>query len=136
MVREERGEDADEMGPASARKRARPTWRCARALLALAAAAAALVAPSGALLAPTPTSPRPATRRGMIGGVFGGGQDNKEDLPKDIRDAISKCRGAVQAALQDKISYMVRRAGPCVRAAGSRSCRECPAHLLLWPSIS
>ena len=46
----------------------------------------------------------------MIGKVFGGGGsgDKKdEQLPKDIKDAISKCREAVQKGLEDRISRMV-----------------------------
>jgi len=43
----------------------------------------------------------------MIGSVFGGGGDSKDpQLPKDIKDAISKCRGAVQKGLENKISRM------------------------------
>jgi hypothetical protein len=46
----------------------------------------------------------------MIGKVFGGGGsgDRKDaQLPKDIKDAISKCREAVQKGLEDRISRMV-----------------------------
>lgn len=45
----------------------------------------------------------------MIGNIFGGGGggDGKDpQLPKDVKDAISKCRGAVQKGLEDKISRM------------------------------
>lgn len=43
----------------------------------------------------------------MIGNVFGGGNDSKDpQLPKDVKDAISKCRGAVQKGLEDRISRM------------------------------
>ena len=43
----------------------------------------------------------------MIGKVFGGGDSNEPQLPKDVKDAISKCRGAVQKGLEDRISRMV-----------------------------
>jgi len=44
----------------------------------------------------------------MIGNVFGGGGggDKEPQLPKDVKDAISKCRGAVQKGLENKISRM------------------------------
>lgn len=43
----------------------------------------------------------------MIGNIFGGGNDgNDPQLPKDVKDAISKCRGAVQKGLEDRISRM------------------------------
>lgn len=44
----------------------------------------------------------------MVGNVFGfGGGDSKDpQLPKDVKDAISKCRGAVQKGLENKISRM------------------------------
>ena len=41
-------------------------------------------------------------------GVFGGGGGSCEpQLPSDVKDAISKCRGAVQNGLEDRISRMV-----------------------------
>ena len=44
----------------------------------------------------------------MIGNVFGGGGGSSEpQLPSDVKDAISKCRGAVQKGLEDRISRMV-----------------------------
>jgi hypothetical protein len=39
--------------------------------------------------------------------VFGGGDSNEPQLPKDVKDAISKCRGAVQKGLENRISRMV-----------------------------
>ena len=51
-----------------------------------------------------------STQLRMIGKVFGGGGsgDKKdEQLPKDIKDAISKCREAVQKGLEDRLSRMV-----------------------------
>mmetsp|Transcript_20335 Transcript_20335/g.44184 ORF Transcript_20335/g.44184 Transcript_20335/m.44184 type:complete len:382 (-) Transcript_20335:102-1247(-) len=70
--------------------------------------AAALSIPSHAFLTPTPTTPTtPSTRLQMIGNIFGGGSESKEpQLPKDVKDAISKCRGAVQKGLEDRISRM------------------------------
>lgn len=76
----------------------------------LAAAAAAAAIPAHAFTTPTSISPIPstATRRHMIGNVFGGGGGDVKDpqLPKDVKDAISKCRGAVQKGLEDQISRM------------------------------
>ena len=43
----------------------------------------------------------------MIGNVFGGGGSSEPQLPSDVKDAISKCRGAVQKGLEDRISRMV-----------------------------
>jgi hypothetical protein len=40
-----------------------------------------------------------------IGNVFGD-QTKEEQLPKDVKDAISKCRGAVQRALENRLSRM------------------------------
>jgi len=40
-------------------------------------------------------------------GVFGGGGSSEPQLPSDVKDAISKCRGAVQKGLEDRISRMV-----------------------------
>ena len=76
---------------------------CATALLLV-----LLTVPSAhAFSSPASTSLR-STRLHMIGNVFGGGNDNKDpQLPKDVKDAISKCRGAVQKGLEDRISRMV-----------------------------
>lgn len=61
-----------------------------------------------AFLAPTPFSPsQRATTSLHIGNVFGGGDSNEPQLPKDVKDAISKCRGAVQKGLENRISRMV-----------------------------
>ena len=43
----------------------------------------------------------------MIGNVFAGGGSSEPQLPSDVKDAISKCRGAVQKGLEDRISRMV-----------------------------
>jgi hypothetical protein len=77
--------------------------------------------PSHALMTPTAMSistsisvaslpSSSSTQLRMIGKVFGGGGsgDKKdEQLPKDIKDAISKCREAVQQGLEDRLSRMV-----------------------------
>lgn len=68
--------------------------------------AAAASTPSHAFMTPAQTSVS-STRLHMIGNVFGGGNDNKDpQLPKDVKDAISKCRGAVQKGLENRISRM------------------------------
>eukprot|EP00804_Cyclotella_cryptica_P022614 CCRYP_009479-RA/>CCRYP_009479-RA protein AED:0.05 eAED:0.05 QI:162/1/0.5/1/1/1/2/0/367 len=46
-----------------------------------------------------------STRLSMIN-VFGGGELKEPQLPKDVKDAISKCRGAVQKGLENRISRM------------------------------
>ena len=43
----------------------------------------------------------------MIGNIFTGSTEKDPQLPKDVKDAISKCRGAVQKGLEDRISRMV-----------------------------
>ena len=77
--------------------------------------------PSHALMTPTAVSistpisvasvsSSSSTQLRMIGKVFGGGGtgDKKdEQLPNDSKDAISKCREAVQKGLEDRISRMV-----------------------------
>lgn len=80
-------------------------WPCILLLLIVAA-----IVPSTAFL---PMKNKnllvPSSKLQMIGKVFGGGDASKEpQLPKDVKDAISKCRGAVQSALGDRISRMVR----------------------------
>ena len=51
----------------------------------------------------------------MIGNVFGGGGGSSEpQLPSDVKDAISKCRGAVQKGLEDRISRMVSEHIMCI----------------------
>ena len=48
-----------------------------------------------------------SSSRLFIGNVFGVGDQTKEEqLPKDVKDAISKCRGAVQKALESRLSRM------------------------------
>lgn len=46
----------------------------------------------------------------MIGGIFGGGETAKKNklpaLPRDVKEAVSKCRQATQDALQNRISRM------------------------------
>lgn len=37
---------------------------------------------------------------------FGGTKQDKNDLPKDVKDAVSKCRNAVQKALESRLSRM------------------------------
>ena len=78
-------------------------WLCISLLLI-----AAYIVPSTAFL-PMKNLVVPSSKLQMIGNVFGGGDASKEpQLPKDVKDAISKCRGAVQSALGDRISRMVR----------------------------
>ena len=50
----------------------------------------------------------------MIGSVFGGGGSSEPQLPSDVKDAISKCRGAVQKGLEDRISRMVSEHIICI----------------------
>jgi hypothetical protein len=77
----------------------RRVWACTTLLLTL-------VPPSHAFWTPTSTSSSPSQPRLH---VFGGiGEKDKQQLPKDIKDAISKCRSAVQKALEGRISRMVR----------------------------
>jgi len=53
------------------------------------------------------TTSRASSSRLSIGKVFGGDNTTKEQqLPKDVKDAISKCRGAVQTALENRLSRM------------------------------
>ena len=79
-------------------------WLCISLLLI----AAYILVPSTAFL-PMKNLVVPSSKLQMIGNVFGGGDASKEpQLPKDVKDAISKCRGAVQSALGDRISRMVR----------------------------
>ena len=55
------------------------------------------------------TATTTSSRLSMIN-VFGQGKKATEtkqpELPKDVKDAISKCRGAVQKGLEDRISRM------------------------------
>jgi len=77
--------------------------------IAMVVAVAAAI-PSHAFLTPSPTSSVSSTSRlQMIGNIFGGGDENNDpQLPKDVKDAISKCRGAVQQGLENRLSRMVR----------------------------
>jgi hypothetical protein len=80
-------------------------WLCTALLITAAV-------PTYAFLSPTVTSSpiTTPTQQRMIGKVFGGGGggDRKDaQLPKDVKDAISKCREAVQKGLEDRISRMV-----------------------------
>ncbi|KAL7441971.1 hypothetical protein ACHAXM_008140 [Skeletonema potamos] len=52
------------------------------------------------------TLPPTSSSRLSIGKVFGGDKTSEEQLPKDVKDAISKCRGAVQKALENRLSRM------------------------------
>ncbi len=47
-----------------------------------------------------------STTRLSIGKVFGDNTTKEQELPKDVKDAISKCRGAVQKALENRLSRM------------------------------
>ena len=63
------------------------------------------------VVATTPiTATTTSSRLSMIN-VFGQGkkainETKQPELPKDVKDAISKCRGAVQKGLEDRISRM------------------------------
>ena len=82
--------------PRPAPSPSRDRWLCSVTLL-LAAAATVTIPSANAFFIPTSTSLPSTTRRQMIGNVFGGDSDSKgPQLPKDIKDAISKCRGAVR----------------------------------------
>ena len=37
---------------------------------------------------------------------FGGGDDGREELPRDVKEAVSNCRQATQTALQNRLSRM------------------------------
>jgi hypothetical protein len=71
-------------------------------LLLLATSLLGAVQSSFILQTPPPTS----SSRLSIGKVFGGDKTTEEQLPKDVKDAISKCRGAVQKALENRLSRM------------------------------
>lgn len=47
-----------------------------------------------------------SSSRLSIGKVFGDNTTKEQQLPKDVKDAISKCRGAVQNALENRLSRM------------------------------
>ena len=50
---------------------------------------------------------RPVSALGMVSDLFLGGNAKKlPQLPRDVKDAVSKCREATQAALRDRISRM------------------------------
>jgi len=53
------------------------------------------------------TQKKQSTQTHQMIGVFGGGGSSEPQLPSDVKDAISKCRGAVQKGLEDRISRMV-----------------------------
>ena len=62
------------------------------------------------VVATTPITATASSRLSMIN-VFGQGkkattETKQPELPKDVKDAISKCRGAVQKGLEDRISRM------------------------------
>ena len=78
-------------------------WACTTFLLAAASPS------SHAFWTPASTSSPSSIRlRLNVFGGIGGEKDKQQQLPKDIKDAISKCRAAVQNALGDRISRMVR----------------------------
>lgn len=52
-----------------------------------------------------PAAATTSTRLSMIN-VFGKADTKEPQLPKDVKDAISKCRGAVQKGLEDRLSRM------------------------------
>ncbi|KAL3770470.1 hypothetical protein ACHAW5_006649 [Stephanodiscus triporus] len=74
-------------------------WACTTLLLTLAP-------PSHAFWTPAASSTSSSSPNQLH--VFGGfgENDNKQRLPTDIKDAISKCRSAVQRALEGRISRM------------------------------
>ena len=43
-----------------------------------------------------------------ISNLFRGDTDKTPQLPKDVKEAVSKCREAVQKGLENKLSRMVR----------------------------
>ncbi|KAL7550631.1 hypothetical protein ACHAWF_013850 [Thalassiosira exigua] len=77
-------------------------WLFAMMLATITAAAA----PCHGFLEPTSTSLRRTVIPHMIGNIFTGSTEKDSQLPKDVKDAISKCRGAVQKGLEDRISRM------------------------------
>eukprot|EP00986_Skeletonema_menzelii_P012235 scaffold6677_cov155-Skeletonema_menzelii.AAC.4 len=54
----------------------------------------------------TPPAAQYSSSRLSIGKVFGDNTTKEQQLPKDVKDAISKCRGAVQKALENRLSRM------------------------------
>ena len=58
--------------------------------------------------AATKTTPITTSSRVSMINVFGQGKAEikQPELPKDVKDAISKCRGAVQKGLENRISRM------------------------------
>lgn len=58
--------------------------------------------------AATKTTPITTSSRLSMINVFGQGkaETKQSELPKDVKDAISKCRGAVQKGLENRISRM------------------------------
>ena len=64
-----------------------------------------LVLKAHAFHAPASVVPTTPTQLHMIN-VFGKAETKEPQLPKDVKDAISKCRGAVQNALENRLSRM------------------------------
>ena len=58
--------------------------------------------------AATETTPITTSSRLSMINVFGQGkaETKQSELPKDVKDAISKCRGAVQKGLENRLSRM------------------------------
>lgn len=55
------------------------------------------------------SSPSPSRRTELyISNLFKNESDHKPQLPKDVKEAVSKCRQAVQKGLENKLSRMVR----------------------------
>ena len=48
----------------------------------------------------------PPTSTGLHMISFGGGDNNQEELPRDVKEAVSNCRQATQTALQNRMSRM------------------------------
>jgi Domain of unknown function (DUF1995) len=57
---------------------------------------------------PSPKNRPSRVSTGMILDIFNGGKDVKKipQLPRDVKDAVAKCREATQMALQDRVSRM------------------------------
>ena len=59
---------------------------------------------------PIATRPKASTTHApsttSLGMIFDGGKNSDPTLPKDVKDAISRCRAAVQTALEQRLSRM------------------------------
>ncbi len=56
----------------------------------------------------SPSSPSSSPTKLYISNLFKGETDRTPQLPKDVKEAVSKCRQAVQKGLENKMSRMVR----------------------------